>query len=340
MPSASDAGADAPRCLLCGSETVLLYPSNVPKREAKIHAGELACTSPNLSVHDDIYYCRPCRLGRSAPTHDADEMDELYRDVEDHDYLVSEEERREDFRQALANIERHPFINGPGTLLEIGSSFGLFLDEARKRGWRVQGVEPSKVASSASSAHGVEVFCGTLEEFDAGGEQFDVVASWDVWEHLHDPMDALARAFRLVRPGGLLVITTVNMGGFAARVLRSRWPWYMRMHLHYFTKESLSEMVRRAGFEVLGMSTQPKTLKLGYLLSRSETLFGALGRADPVQRLRGPPIGLDASRNPEDESPGDGQDDGPAGRAPTRGPGSHLGWLGFALRGRTSPDRE
>ena len=50
---------------------------------------------------------------------------------------------------------------------------------------------------------------------------------------------------RLLEAG---LLTTVNMGGFMARMMRGRWPWFMRMHLHYFTRKSLAEMVRRAGF--------------------------------------------------------------------------------------------
>ena len=53
MPSVSE----APSCLLCGERTRLLYPSNVP-RDAPLEKGELACTSPHLDVHDDIFVCR------------------------------------------------------------------------------------------------------------------------------------------------------------------------------------------------------------------------------------------------------------------------------------------
>ena len=128
MPSVPE----TPLCLLCGRRTVLLYRSNVPNG-APIESSELACTSPPLSVHDDIFTCHRCGLARAEPPGGVAEIEESYRDVHDNLYRASEPERREDFQRAIEGIERHPFVS-PGSLLEIGSSVGLFLDEATKRG--------------------------------------------------------------------------------------------------------------------------------------------------------------------------------------------------------------
>lgn len=279
MPSAPE----APACLLCGRRTVLLYPSNVPNG-APVESSELACTSPHLSVHDDIFTCHDCGLARAEPPEGVSQIEETYRDVHDSLYMASEAERREDFRRAIEGIARHDFVSR-GALLEIGSSVGLFLDEATKRGWDATGIEPSRWASEQAVAMGLTVFNGMLDEFEAERESFDVIASWDVWEHLQDPLESLEQAHRLLKPGGLLALTTVNMGGFMARVMRGRWPWFMRMHLHYFTRESLAQMVGRAGFEVLGMSTQSKTLKLGYVLERASKMLGPLG--NPAHKAAG-----------------------------------------------------
>src|SRR3990172_6534466 len=122
MPSVSE----APPCLLCGEPTRLLYPSNVP-RDVPIAKGELACTSPYLAVHDDIYFCRDCGLARSRPPMDLEEIEDLYRDVEDPEYFASEPERRAAFHAALVRLESLGLVRPPGKLLEIGSSVGLFL---------------------------------------------------------------------------------------------------------------------------------------------------------------------------------------------------------------------
>lgn len=272
MPSVSE----APLCILCGEPTRLLYPSNVP-RDAPFARGELACTSPFLAIHDDIFVCRECGLARSRPPVDLEDIEDLYRDVEDPEYFASELERRHSFRAALARLESLRPVRNPGEqgkLLEIGSSVGLFLDEARKRGWDAFGIEPSRWAAESARARGLSVFNGTLDEFVAEGGPFDVIVSWDVFEHLEDPLGALGRAYELLKPGGFLVFTTVNIGGLGRKLFRGRWPWFMRMHLHYFTRESLTRMVRSSGFEVLSTSTEAKTLKLGYVLDRARSFLG------------------------------------------------------------------
>lgn len=263
-----------PACILCGKPTKLLYPSNVPAG-APLARGELACTSPYLAIHDDIFVCRACGLARSTPSAEIDQIETLYRDVEDPEYFTSESERRAQFREALERLEEQGEARPPGRLLEIGSSVGLFLDEARRRGWDVVGIEPSRWAAEFAAARGLEVFNGTLDEFDARRDPgFDVIASWDVLEHLENPMRALALAYELLVPGGIVVFTTVNMGGLGRRLLRGRWPWFMRMHLHYFTRESLTRMVEAAGLELVSTSTEAKTLKLGYVLERARGFLG------------------------------------------------------------------
>jgi 2-polyprenyl-3-methyl-5-hydroxy-6-metoxy-1,4-benzoquinol methylase len=309
MPSVSE----APSCLLCGERTRLLYPSNVP-RDAPLEKGELACTSPHLAVHDDIYFCRDCGLARSVPPLDAEGIEDLYRDVEDPEYFASESERRESFRAALARIEELGLVRAPGRLLEIGSSVGLFLEEAQRRGWDARGIEPSRWAAETARARGLAVFNGTLSEFVPEGGPFDLVVSWDVWEHLEDPVAAMRSAYGLLRPGGLFVFTTVNLGGLGRKLFRGRWPWFMRMHLHYFTRESLTRMARSSGFEVLSTKTEAKTLKLGYVLDRARGFLGplaafaravasTLGVVDRPVRIDLGDILLVEARKPETASP-------------------------------------
>ena len=264
-----------PTCLLCGLPTRLLYPSNIPAGEP-IRKDEVACTSRHLAAYDDIYECVGCRLARSAPPVGREEIEDLYRLVEDPSYFASEEERRASFRKDLLELER--MRNGPGRLLEVGCAVGLFLDEAQRRGWDATGIEPGEWASEQGRGVGLKVHTGTLQDFEHEGPLFDLVASWDVLEHLTDPVGDLRRMYELLKPGGLLALTTVNYASFGRKIFRRRWPWFMRMHLHYFTRESLATLVEKQGFEMERMTTQPKVLKLSYVLERAEGMFGVLAR--------------------------------------------------------------
>lgn len=272
-PTPSSSSSSPPACLLCGQPSSLLYPSTISDGAALTN-DEVACTSDHLALYDDIYYCRSCALARSVLSVRDDELLDAYRDVEDPEYLVSEDERRRSFKDALGVIEQAMTRESPGALLEVGASAGLFLDEARSAGWSVVGIEPSRWAAETARARGLDVVTGTLDEFDSGGRRFDAVASWDVLEHFVDPVASVRRMAELLEPGGVLALTTVNIGGLGAKFFGRRWPWLMRMHLHYFTKASLGELVRREGFDIVEITSQPKLLKLGYTLDRARGHFG------------------------------------------------------------------
>ena len=107
------------------------------------------------------------------------------------DYLAAEARKRHHFRGLLQELER---LTGPGHLLEVGSAYGFFLDEARKRGWRVRGVEPAEhAAHHARQVLGLDVVAGPLTELPVDSGAVDVVALWDVIERVPEPS---ARRFR------------------------------------------------------------------------------------------------------------------------------------------------
>jgi SAM-dependent methyltransferase len=108
---------------------------------------------------------------------------------------------------------------------------------------------------------------------------FDVVTMWDVIEHLTDPRAALELAHRLLRPDGLLVIHTIDIESPFARLMGARWPWLMEMHLTYFSRRTLREMLETCGFRVLSDRPQGRFLRLGYLMNRVGALIPLLGRS-------------------------------------------------------------
>ena len=101
------------------------------------------------------------------------------------------------------------FVPG-GRLLEVGCSWGKFIDVARDRGWKVSGVELSaKSSTSARNELHLDVFTGKLEDSPFVGTQaIDLVISWHVIEHVPDPLSFLRACRSCLRPGGYLVLKT------------------------------------------------------------------------------------------------------------------------------------
>jgi SAM-dependent methyltransferase len=118
---------------------------------------------------------------------------------------------------------------------------------------------------------------------------YDAVTLWDVIEHLADPAAELRHLHRLMRPGGILAVSTMDVDAAAARLLGRRWPWYMQMHLFYFSRRTLARLVEQTGFEVVETRRHRRIVRVSYLLSRLERglgrLYPALSRALNASRV-------------------------------------------------------
>lgn len=167
---------------------------------------------------------------------------------------------------------------GRGRLLDVGPGFGTFLRLARDRGWQVEGVEVSEFAAGQiRAAHGIAVFRGDLAGFPAAPGSFDLVTFWDSLEHVRHPRRDLETAFRLLRPGGLALLTTDNfdcliadLAAAAYRLSRGRVVYpvervFIDRNFACFTEASLRRLLAEVGFrEVL-------VEKMEYPLGKIET---------------------------------------------------------------------
>lgn len=159
-------------------------------------------------------------------------------------------------RRLLARIRRY---KPNGTLLDIGCSFGFFINMARQFGYSVIGVEISKPAADyARNKLGLNVFWGTLEEASFEDESVDVVTLIDVLEHIPEPMATLCEIRRVLRPGGLLIIRVPNFKFHWFKTLllrvfcrRNFIGLDSRNHVNHFTVGALINGLQQLGFEVI-----------------------------------------------------------------------------------------
>jgi 2-polyprenyl-3-methyl-5-hydroxy-6-metoxy-1,4-benzoquinol methylase len=251
-------------CVLCGSrEWHLRYPRTA---SGPVDVSEFACTTSAVSIHDDIVDCVRCGLRASVPTIADDEIIQNYKDVVDEEYLSEEAARRETFGWILDRMASYAV--GGNELLEFGSNVGLFLSVAKGRDWEATGIEPSRWAVDVGrDRFGVNLEQGIVEDYRADGTA-DAVVMLDVLEHVTDPMAVLHRIEKLVGPNGMLVLTTVDTRSLHSRLRRGGWPWYIRSHLHYFTHGTLTQMLRRAGFEMAEWSNVPRDFKASYIIHK------------------------------------------------------------------------
>jgi SAM-dependent methyltransferase len=190
----------------------------------------------------------------------------------------------------LAWVRRH--VPDGKRLLDAGANFGHFLNVARDH-YEASGIEISAVAVAWSRAHfGVDNHVASIESLPAERSRpYDAVTLWDVIEHVPDPEKVLASLRGVLRPGGLLFLSTPDAGSPVARVMRGKWHYLDPVqHIVLFNRANIGAVLRKAGFEVLEMRTFGHYYRVGYVLDRLAYLHegATLGAAaSVVSRLVG-----------------------------------------------------
>jgi SAM-dependent methyltransferase len=222
-----------------------------------------------MGEHGDLYRCGDCGTVHQSSAPRGRELHDLYREMSDERYLREEEGRRRHARRLLDLLAVHM---PRGRLLDIGCGYGLMLDEARRRGYDVEGVELSVAAARyARERLGLPVREMALEDaaLDGAldGERYDVVLAVDVLEHFDDPVVALDRMCALLAPGGVLLIVTPDPSSFVARVAGSRWWCYEPAHICLIPRKTLYELIGRRGLTLAEDRPLVHTFTLRYWLA-------------------------------------------------------------------------
>ena len=152
-------------------------------------------------------------------------------------------------------------------LLEIGCAYGFFLDLARRH-WDVRGVDVvPEAAAYARDTLGLDVAAGEFLELPDEPEGYDFICLWDTIEHLPRPARTIEKAARWLKPGGLLAMTTGDIGSFLARVRGPSWRLiHPPTHLYYFTPKTLGRAAEQAGLAVRHVSHVGYTRSLRFIL--------------------------------------------------------------------------
>lgn len=145
-------------------------------------------------------------------------------------------------------LERFAAYKRTGRILDVGCGGGLFLAQAIKAGWQAHGTEYGARQIAACQALGIAITEGALDPADHPAEGFDVICSFEVIEHVVHPAREVEHMLALLRPGGLLYITTPNFNCVARRVSPATWnvASYPE-HLNYFTPRTLHRLLRAKG---------------------------------------------------------------------------------------------
>ena len=135
-------------------------------------------------------------------------------------------------------------------ILEVGVRDGSF-GALASNDYEYVGIDPASAAARHARARGLEVYCASLSAFVNTGPAFDALTLFHVFENMPDPHDALARIKDLLKPGGVLFLSTFDTEGLIYLASeRKRMAQNFRTHLILYSRSAIIELLERSGFEI------------------------------------------------------------------------------------------
>jgi len=231
-------------CNLCGSKDSSVY----------LTRGDLNTFLPGSFT---LVVCRNCGLVYQNPRPSKESFEQIYpSDYDQYDQRLHTEStiRRVSHQYGLRKrVNLILKYRKNGTLLDLGCATGDFLHEmAKQRGWEVSGVEPNLQASAYARSLGLNVITTTIDKIEFSGGQFDIITMWNVVEHLFDPIKTLEKIAHLLKPDGILIITTPNLECLDARLFGQFWIGFeLPRHFYVFSNQTIRRLLTATGYSLI-----------------------------------------------------------------------------------------
>ncbi len=141
-------------------------------------------------------------------------------------------------------------------VLDIGCGYCETLGYHESRGCDAYGCEADANVRMVAEKYGFKVHIGVFDHSAYEAGFFDYITMDQLIEHIGNPAEILMGASRILKKGGRLIISTPNMNGFFARLLKARWlHWHVPYHMNFFTKESMTALAERAVLKLVSWRT-------------------------------------------------------------------------------------
>jgi len=217
-----------------------------------VHTNCLVCSGSNIKglKHYEqlgLVKCKNCGFVFMKQITSAEELGEHYKT-----YSYDKERTLSSMTIASYNSTLDEFepYRKTNRLLDVGCGVGHFLEVARQRGWQVFGTEYSEKAVEIATEKGINMQQGALILSHYEPESFDVITSFEVIEHINNPVEELNKINQLLRPGGLFYCTTPNFNSLLRYWFKERYKVIeYPEHLSYYTRKTLNKVICERGFE-------------------------------------------------------------------------------------------
>ena len=237
-----------------------------------------------------LLHCRACDAVYNASATSAEELKTYYEEeyiIESSAGMAAAAEHRRLFRlpeQIKLTADIAKLKPAPASFLDIGCERGFFLDEIRRFGYKVKGVEPSSTAREYCTRIGIDV----VASLDQTDELFDVIVMWHSLEHFPNPMQTIQGIRSRLADGGVLLVRVPAFDSKPRKILGQRWIWFQpKNHYFHYSETSLRKLFELNGLDVVQLRTQRPNDRLTSMSYRLSTaVYGRYSKFHPTLRKR------------------------------------------------------
>lgn len=188
-------------------------------------------------------------------------------------------------------------FSAKGRNLDVGSGDGRFILCLKRAGWDVEGCEFVGRMAEYQRGLGLSVKTGDLLTAGYATGEFDSVTFWAVLEHLYNPVETLLETSRILKPGGVAIISLPNFNSVERMAFGEYWfPLQLPHHLYFFTPRTIKRTVEKAGMKL--EKTFFSTTATGVLNSVKKIV--SLKKDGAEKGRAGEQMGASANNAPED----------------------------------------
>lgn len=141
-------------------------------------------------------------------------------------------------------------------ICDVGCGPGTFLEQAKKRGYSVFGIEPNQRCRRFLDQKGIDVIVDFFPFKRSVKEKFDCVFLISTLEHLRQPLLVVREIKKILLPGGLIYISVPSIDALVNRIMQEKAGTFGgHAHLQFFSVATLSRLLKSANFKVLEYET-------------------------------------------------------------------------------------
>lgn len=220
-----------------------------------------------------LFKCPNCDISYLENFPDNQTLNTLY----SKNYSISTKDSDTELRRTVQQSENYSILNiinkfcsKAKHIADIGCDKGFFIDEARRNGFDVYGVELNQNARKYCENIGLKI----ETDISKYHKKFDVITMNHSLEHFPNPDEYLCNLKSFIENDGLLIIRVPAFDSFSAKILKNNWIWFQpENHYFHYSIKSLKFILEKNGYKILDIHHRNPSKVLHYfkyILSRIE----------------------------------------------------------------------